>query len=166
MANFRTKIKPVIEKNPGLRSIFSTTNKAILLQSLEPHNEGIYNTKLTVKIDQWVDGLITTVPAERYEDRVLFYSRDRLQTLIKPEIVANLTGTIEQILRQLNTLNFDFTIDDLEIVGDKLRAKLDSLGYVGEITLPGIDPPGDSLNLMSGESLELMSGGVLEMMGN
>ena len=167
MANFRKRVKPSISSNKGLRSIFSLVNKAHSLVSITPVESGIHNTELVLKMDNWINGSATTAPAARYEDRVIFYLRDSLENIIPPATADILSGTIDEVVFFLNSQFYDITIDDVEFFENKLRAKLNSLGYIGEVTINnGGSPSSAMLFLQGGQTLQLQGGGNLDLMGS
>lgn len=117
LPSIRRSIKSDVSKNKSLKDILPSTAKALEVLSVEPVEYEVYNTKVIVKV------LENNVE----EDRVLFYDRLNIKTLLQG--VAINGETTEDVIEDLNSKGYDFTTDDIELVGGEVVAKTTSLGY-------------------------------------
>lgn len=125
VSSIRRNIKTDISKNRSLKDILSPTASALEIISVQPLTYNVYNTKTIAIIEE--DGVI--------EKRSLVYNRLNVNLLLQSvSIVGN---TINEIIDNLNDLEFDFTTDDLDLVNGMLVTKPTSLGYYGAPILVG-----------------------------
>lgn len=136
LPSLRERIKLEYQKNKSLADLHGIIQNAVEILSLEPVSYHVYNTKITLKVDQWegVDPLER--PAIQFINRVGFYDRLNLRTLLTG--VGTIPDSLETIISSLNRQGYDFTEDDLILTNDVLNAKENSLGYIGSITLEEI----------------------------
>lgn len=117
MPSLRRSIKADVSKNKSLKDILPSTTDALEVLSVEELDYHTYNTKTTVKVlENGVE-----------KDRVLLYDRMNLNTLLAN--VTTVGNTIGEMIEDLNSKGYDFTVDDLELVNNKIKAKATSLGY-------------------------------------
>lgn len=126
LPQLRRNLKNTNSHNKSLQDIVKSCSKATEVLSVEPYNGKVHNTKITLQIDKG-----SNYPEqERYEERIQFYNRlDIAEILENVEFESD--NTLD-LIEELNSLGFDFTEDDLDIVDDYLVAKETSLGYYGE----------------------------------
>lgn len=117
LPTLRRNIKTDVSKNRSLKDILPSTAKALEVLSVETVEYEVYNTKVIVKV----------LENDVEEDRVLFYDRLNIKTLLQG--VAINGETIEDVIEDLNSKGYDFTTDDIELVGGEVVAKATSLGY-------------------------------------
>lgn len=118
MPGLRRNLKADASKNKSLRSILGSTFNATEVISIEPVEWSVHNTKLVVRGHD---------EAGVEDERVCFYDRDNIKTLLNG--VTIIGTTIEEMIVDLNSKGFDFTIEDLELVEGKVVAKVNSIGY-------------------------------------
>ena len=123
LPQLRRNLKNINSHNKSLQDIVKSCSKATEVLSVEPYNGKVHNTKITLQIDKGGN-----VPEqERYEKRIQFYNRlDIAEILENVEFGSN--NTLD-LIEELNSLGFDFTEDDIEIVGGVVKALPQSLGY-------------------------------------
>ena len=125
LPTLRRSIKTDVSKNRSLKDILSSSASALEIISVQPLTYNVYNTKTIAIIEE--DGVI--------EKRSLVYNRLNVNLLLQSvSIVGN---TINEIIDNLNDLDFDFTTDDLDLVNGMLITKPTSLGYYGAPILVG-----------------------------
>lgn len=117
LPTLRKRLKTISRRNVSLQDILRTCATGDKIISVTPHNGGIHNSKITLKLS---DG----------EKRVHFYNRIDINSIINSDDVVG--NTIGEIITNLNLKGFDFTEDDLEIIDTKLHTKTYSLGYYGD----------------------------------
>lgn len=120
LPSIRRSIKTDVSKNRSLKDILSPTASALEIISVEELDYHVYNTKAVVLVEE--NGI--------QEERVLIYNRLAINELLSG--VSIVSEEIEDIILDLNELGFDFTEDDLELVENKLQAKVTSIGYIGK----------------------------------
>ena len=124
LPQLRRSLKNINSNNQSLQDIVKSCSKATEVLSVEPYNGKVHNTKITLQIDKG-----SNYPEqERYEERVHFYNRIDIKKVLEgvPYLLSN---DIEELIQDLNRLGYDFTTDDIEIVGGSVRALPYSLGY-------------------------------------
>ena len=124
LPQLRRNLKNINSNNQSLQDIVKSCSKATEVLSVEPSNGKVHNTKITLQIDKG-----SNYPEqERYEKRVHLYNRLNIATVLEgvPYLLSN---DIVQLIEDLNRLGYDFTTDDIEIVGGVVKALPQSLGY-------------------------------------
>lgn len=128
----RKKVRFSFEgKNLSLTELRGSILDGKSFYSIEPHEGGIHNTKLIITLiepdlPEYLEGV------SEPKKRVIFYNRLNLEDIIPKEFEISLRG-VETVIRELNSLGYDFTTDDLEFRHDFLVAKETSLGFYGEL---------------------------------
>lgn len=118
LPTLRTKLNGVSARNKSLQDILQTSNQGERVLSVEAHQGGQHNTKITLEMPD-------------KEKRVHFYNRLNLSVLLPENL--ELKSTLAETIYALNLAGYDFTSDDLELVDGMLQAKATSLGYYGGI---------------------------------
>ncbi len=118
LPTLRTKLNGVSARNKSLQDILQTSNQGERVLSVEAHQGGQHNTKITLEMPD-------------KEKRVHFYNRLNLSVLLPENL--ELKSTLAETIHALNLAGYDFTSDDLELVDGVLQAKATSLGYYGGI---------------------------------
>lgn len=126
LPQMRVNLRNLSSNNQSLQDIIKSCILATEVISVEPYDGKIHNTKMVIQIDKG-----SLLPAqERYIERVQFYNRlDIAEVLDGAVYDTGDEGGITSIIASLNNQGFDFTTDDVEIVGSILKAKIYSLGY-------------------------------------
>ena len=115
----RKRLKTISDSNKGLQDILQSMQKGTEILSVEPYNGKVHNTKITLEIDKG-----SNYPEqERYVERVHFYNRLNLAEVLQ-DVYVDPQEDIEIIIEQLNNQGYDFTIDDVEFVGNAKIKKL------------------------------------------
>lgn len=121
----RKKLLGVSSRNRSLQDILRSLREAVGILEVIPVPIGIYNTKIIMLLSNG-------------EQRIQFYNRLVIADIIPEEFVSS--GNLANDIDALNSIHgCDFTEDDLELVGGKLRAKSNSLGYYNEEIVDAID---------------------------
>lgn len=120
----RPRLKNVPYKNQSLQDILSTCAGAVEVLDIKRVAGDKYNTRLVITIDK---GKLHP-PEDRFETRVQFYNRLKLEKILPLNYKP--LATVEDTVHELNVFHkHDFNNDDLEIINGKLEAKRTSLGY-------------------------------------
>ena len=120
----RVRLKNVPYKNQSLQDILPTCSIGAEVVQLQRMRSGKHNTRLVIIVDKgkFFPGI------KRFERRVQFYDRLKLESILPPNY--ELKATLEDTIHDLNVYHrHDFNLDDLEIIDGKLEAKKTSLGY-------------------------------------
>ena len=132
----RPRLKNVPYKNQSLQDILLTCAVGVEVLDIKRVAGDKYNTRLVIIIDK---GKLHP-PEDRFEKRVQFYNRLKLEKILPLNYKP--LATVEDTVHELNVFHkHDFNNDDLEIINGKLEAKRTSLGYYSNRI-------GDDLNLM------------------
>ena len=127
MTELRTKLRNVSSKNQGLQDILRSCSEAKEILSVETHEGGVHNTKLTLLM-------------KNGEERVHFYNRVELKNTIPEGFISS--GDIDLDIEILNlAYGCDFTDDDVTMTCGNYAAKPASLGYFSKGTLQGSNLP-------------------------
>ena len=120
----RPRLKNVPYKNQSLQDILLTCAGAVEVLDIKRVAGDKYNTRLVITIDK---GKLHP-PEDRFETRVQFYNRLKLEKILPLNYKP--LATVEDTVHELNVFHkHDFNNDDLEIINGKLEAKRTSLGY-------------------------------------
>lgn len=115
----RRSLKNISSNNQSLQDILKSCSKATEVLSVEPYNGKVHNTKITLLIDKG-----SNYPKQ---ERVHFYNRlDIAEVLENVEFGSN--NTLD-LIKELNSLGFDFTEDDIIYSSGQVLALGQSLGY-------------------------------------
>lgn len=117
LPTLRRNIRRDVSKNKPLQDILPSTAIAVEVLSVETVDYHVHNTKTVVVVEE----------NNVREGRVLFYDRLNLKTILQGALIS--AGNIEAVIDELNAQGYDFTGDDIELVGGKVVAKATSLGY-------------------------------------
>ena len=115
--------------NRALRDIISPTSIGSYVESVEALKYGFYNTKISIMVDNWINGVQVNGLAERFTRRVIVYNRVNLATVIPAGAVVPTTSVAAAVAVLNSKYRLDLTEDDVEIKGGKIIAKETSLGY-------------------------------------
>ena len=118
--------------NRALRDIISPTSIGSYVESVEALKYGFYNTKISIMVDNWINGVQVNDVAERFTRRVIVYNRVNLATVIPAGAVVPTTSVAAAIAVLNSKYRLDLTEDDIEIKAGKVVAKPTSLGYYEE----------------------------------
>lgn len=120
----RVRLKNVPYKNQSLQDILPTCAIGAEVVQVQRMRYGKHNTRLVIIVDKG-----KFFPrADRFDRRVQFYDRLKLENILPSNYV--LKATLEDTIHDLNVYHrHDFNEDDLEIINGKLEAKKTSLGY-------------------------------------
>lgn len=133
MTELRKKLRSVSSKNQSLQDILRSCGDAKEILSVEPHEGGIHNAKLTLLLKNGTK-------------RVHFYDRVQLKEAIPDGFISS--GDIELDIQILNlAYGCDFTGDDVVMECGKYAAKPTSIGYFSEST--GVQGSGLAANEVS-----------------
>lgn len=113
----RKKLRKISGRNKSLQDILASNSLAKKMISVERVSGGIHNTKLILSLP---DG----------QERVHFYNRIELNDILNVEDVPS--GSLDQIIHQLNLKGYDFNTDDLQINDGYLSVPETSLGYYSD----------------------------------
>lgn len=128
---FRPKVMISSETNRAFRDILSPTSVGSYVESVEPISYGLHNTKITIMVDKWINGVNVDNLGDRYARRVILYNRVNLAAVLPAGVT--IPGNLAQAIALLNSkYRLDLTTDDVEIVAGKVTAKPTSLGYYDE----------------------------------
>ena len=132
MPEFRTKVLITADNsNKALRDIIRPTSIGSYVESVEAINYGFYNTKISIMIDNWINGVAPEGLTERFTRRVIVYNRVNLSSILPEGLV--IPSNLQAALILLNSkYRLDLTEDDIEISGGVIKAKPTSLGYYSE----------------------------------
>ena len=120
----RPRLKNVPYKNQSLQDILLTCLVGVEVLDIKRVAGDKYNTRLVITIDK---GKLHP-PEDRFEKRVQFYNRLKLEKILPLNYKP--LATVEDTVHELNVFHkHDFNNDDLEIINGKLEAKRTSLGY-------------------------------------
>ncbi len=118
--------------NRALRDIISPTSIGSYVESVEALKYGFYNTKISIMVDNWINGVQANGLAERFTRRVIVYNRVNLATVIPAGAVVPTTSVAAAVAVLNSKYRLDLTEDDVEIKDGKITAKETSLGYYDE----------------------------------
>ena len=132
MPEFRTKVLITADNsNKALRDIIRPTSIGSYVESVEAINYGFYNTKISIMVDNWINGVAPEGLTERFTRRVIVYNRVNLSSILPEGLV--IPSNLQAALILLNSkYRLDLTEDDIEISGGVIKAKPTSLGYYSE----------------------------------
>lgn len=123
----RAKLKNVSYRNQSLQDILATCTIGMKVLSVQRTRDGDHNTRLTILV---YHGKFHP-EKYRYERRVQFYDRLKLEEILPQNYVAK--PTTEETIFDLNVFHgYDFTEDDIEVIDGKITAVSSSLGYYSE----------------------------------
>lgn len=126
----RINLKNISSNNQSLQDIVKSCTLATEVISVEPYDGKVHNTKMIIRIDKGANSPVNN----RYIERILFYNRlDIAAVLENTNYDAGGETSLDTTIIQLNNLGFDFTTDDLELDGNRVKAKQLSLGYYNKV---------------------------------
>ena len=131
MNDLRKRLRNISYKNQSLQDVLKSSTDAMSLVSIEKYDGKVHNTKMVLKLDRGS----SYKEQERYYERVCFYNRVNLATILPGDISINL-NPLQNAIDQLNVeYGCDFTEDDIYILNGQVAAKEDSIGYIDEVSI-------------------------------
>lgn len=126
LPSLRTTLRTVSYRNQSLQDILKTCKLSKEVIQVLPIQTELHNTILITRLKT---GKI----------RTHYYNRLDLGQILEGIVIKG-TSTAD-VIHELNTeQHCDFTEEDVEVIGNKLVAKVDSLGYIGHHSLSGSEP--------------------------
>lgn len=124
----RTQLRETSNRNQSLQDILKTCKESIRVVRVMENPDLLHNTALVTIL-------------KNGKKRIHQYNRLDLAVILNG--ISIQAREINAVIHELNTKrSCDFTLDDVEIVGSHLVAKVDSLGYIGKHPLDGVSTGG------------------------
>lgn len=135
-------------KNRSLKDILAPMGAGVEVLKVEAITAPMHNTKATIRVDNSkvyvAEG--ENQPTEPFTIRAILYNRIDIATIL-PETISAPMGDLAAVLKELNSEHqCDFTEDDIEVVGNTIKAKATSLGYYSSGTDVGNTVPTDTVS--------------------
>lgn len=135
-------------KNRSLKDILAPMGAGVEVLKVEAITAPMHNTKATIRVDNSkvyvAEG--ENQPTEPFTTRAILYNRIDIATVL-PETISASMSDLAAVLKELNSKHHcDFTEDDIEVVGNTIKAKVTSLGYYSSGTDVSNTVPTDTVS--------------------